>query len=102
MVSYLHHFFANHGLGERVVHLHADNCVGQNKNNYVMQVTVTGIHIHNNPLMFVIVPAVACDGRLTRDHHAVLSASRTHKVLSRLVFRPSKEAVPAMCCQLSR
>ena len=33
IVSILHHFFEEHGLGEREVHLHADNCVGQNKNN---------------------------------------------------------------------
>lgn len=33
-ISYIHHFFQNHGLGETHVHLHADNCSGQNKNNY--------------------------------------------------------------------
>ena len=33
-ISYVHHYFANHGLGETSVHLHADNCAGQNKNNY--------------------------------------------------------------------
>ena len=32
----LHHFFETHGLGEKVVHLHADNCSGQNKNRYMM------------------------------------------------------------------
>ena len=36
VVSRLHYFFENHGLGEREVHLHADNCCGQNKNNYMM------------------------------------------------------------------
>ena len=33
-ISSIHHFFQNHGLGEMHVHLHADNCSGQNKNNY--------------------------------------------------------------------
>lgn len=33
-ISYVHHYFENHGLGETCVHLHADNCSGQNKNNY--------------------------------------------------------------------
>ena len=33
-ISYVHHFFEHHGLGETSVHLHADNCSGQNKNNY--------------------------------------------------------------------
>ena len=42
VVSMLHHFLATHGLGERCVHLHADNCVGQNKNNFVMQVLHIG------------------------------------------------------------
>ena len=35
-ISYVHHFFARHGLGEKHVHLHADNCSGQNKNNYFL------------------------------------------------------------------
>ena len=33
-ISFVHHFFEHHGLGETSVHLHADNCLGQNKNNY--------------------------------------------------------------------
>ena len=33
-ISSIHHFFENHGLGETCVHLHSDNCSGQNKNNY--------------------------------------------------------------------
>ena len=33
-ISYMHHYFQNHGLGETRVHLHAVNCSGQNKNNY--------------------------------------------------------------------
>jgi len=36
----IHHFFANHGLGETLVHLHADNCYGQN-NNGVLNVACT-------------------------------------------------------------
>ena len=38
VISLLHHFFETHSLGEEHVHLHADNCVGQNKNNAVIQV----------------------------------------------------------------
>ena len=41
VVSLLHPFFENHGLGESHVHLHADNCVGQNKNNIVIHVSYT-------------------------------------------------------------
>ena len=36
IVSRLHHFFEHHGLGEKNVYLHADNCKGQNKNNIRM------------------------------------------------------------------
>ena len=32
----LHHFFECHGFGETKVHLHADNCTGQNKNRFMM------------------------------------------------------------------
>ena len=37
VVSMLHHFFVHHGLGEETVHLHADNCGGQNKNAIMVQ-----------------------------------------------------------------
>ena len=33
MISYLHYFFSHHGLGESE---RADNCAGQNKNNYFL------------------------------------------------------------------
>lgn len=32
-ISYVHHYFQDHGLGKTCSHLHADNCSGQNKNN---------------------------------------------------------------------
>lgn len=35
-ISYVHDFFSNHGAGETDVQIHADNCGGQNKNNYVI------------------------------------------------------------------
>ena len=38
VVSLLHHFLKSHSLGEVNLHLHADNCAGQNKNNTVLQV----------------------------------------------------------------
>ena len=37
VISLLHHFLANHTLGETHLHLHADNCAGQNKNNFFLQ-----------------------------------------------------------------
>ncbi len=48
IVSMLHHFFGEHGLGEDNVKLHADNCVGQNKNNtmlhYLIWRVMVGLH----------------------------------------------------------
>ena len=37
IISMLHHFLSNFSLGEVNLHLHADNCSGQNKNRYMMQ-----------------------------------------------------------------
>ena len=36
VISMLHFFFDHHGLGEQELYLHADNRVGQNKNNTVI------------------------------------------------------------------
>ena len=48
IVSMLLHLFKNHGLGEERVHLHADNCGGQNKNaimvQYLLWRVMTGQH----------------------------------------------------------
>lgn len=39
-ISLLHHYLQTHGLKEKHLCLHADNCVGQNKNNMVVQYLV--------------------------------------------------------------
>ena len=48
VISRLHHFFSTHTFGESSVHLHADNCSGQNKNRhviaYLMWRILTGRH----------------------------------------------------------
>ena len=35
-ISYVHFYFQHHGLGETDAQLSADNCTGQNKNNYFL------------------------------------------------------------------
>ena len=58
IVSMLQHFFKVHSLGECDVHLNADNCVEQNKNNtmlqYLMWCTMVGLH-RRITLSFLIV-----------------------------------------------
>lgn len=48
VISLLDHFFSNYGLGERSAYFTADNCVGQNKNNaliqYLMYRICSGLH----------------------------------------------------------
>nr|XP_022294254.1 uncharacterized protein LOC111104539 isoform X2 [Crassostrea virginica] len=48
VTSMLHHHFMYHGLGEKDVKLHMDNCSGQNKNNtvigYGLWRVMTGLH----------------------------------------------------------
>lgn len=36
VISYIHHFLDNYGLGEMDLFLHADNCAGQNKNSFMI------------------------------------------------------------------
>ena len=48
VISFIHHYFDNFGLGEQTVHLRADNCTGQNKNKYMISYlcwrVLTGLH----------------------------------------------------------
>ena len=32
----LHHFFEHHGFGKSIAHLHANDCIGKNKNRFIM------------------------------------------------------------------
>lgn len=56
VISRLHFFFANHGLGERQAFLHADNCTGQNKNNCMMHYLVWRVltHRHSDITIFFL------------------------------------------------
>jgi hypothetical protein len=57
VISLLDHFFTNYGLGETTVYLTADNCVGQNKNNALIQYLVYRIlsNLHNKIEMSFLV-----------------------------------------------
>ena len=58
VISMIDHYFTLHGCQEKDVKLHADNCVGQNKNNalihYLLWRTMTGRH-RSAELSFMLV-----------------------------------------------
>lgn len=64
VISRLHYFFENYGLGETDVYLHADNCTGQNRNNYD---TVSFV-AHSNQYPY--------------KHHTLIPTCWTHQVLT--------------------
>ena len=39
VISLVHHYLSHNSLGARNIHFHADNCSGQNKNNYMIRVS---------------------------------------------------------------
>ena len=41
-ISYFYYFLEHHGLGETNGHYHADNCGGQNRNNFFLWYTSLG------------------------------------------------------------
>lgn len=58
VISLLDHFFTNYGLGEKTVYLTADNCVGQNKNNALIQYLMYRVlsNLHNKiEISFLVV-----------------------------------------------
>lgn len=56
-ISYVHYYFAHLGLGETDVHLNADNCSGQNRNNYFVWYLAWRIlmHLHDTILYSFLV-----------------------------------------------
>lgn len=104
VISLLDHFFANYGLGEKWVHLTADNCVGQNKNNallqYLMYRVLTGLH-DKIDLSFLIVghTKFSPDGYfgLIKRHYR-RSQVYTYDQLSDIVESSSKNGHNACVC----
>ena len=48
VVSYVHHYIENHGVNASIIHLNADNCTGQNKNNTLIQYLAWRVLTHRN------------------------------------------------------
>ena len=65
-VSFVHHYFHGQGLGKTSVHLHADNCTGQNKNNlFLWYLTWRVIHqLHHSINYFFL---IACHTKFGPD-----------------------------------
>lgn len=74
VISCLQFFFDKHGLGEKTVFLHADNCTGQNKNN---------------------TPSLASHDKATLFHHTIIPCCRSHEVCTRLVLWSVQATMPA-------
>ena len=96
VISLLDHFFTNYGLGEKWAHLTADNCVGQNKNNaliqYLMYRVLTGLH-DRIELSFLIVGHTKFSpdgyfGLIKRDYRR--SQIYTYEQLATIVKSSSK------------
>ena len=65
----MHHYLELHSLHEESCHLHADNCVGQNKNRYVLSYLMWRVLSGRNKtitLSFMCVGHIRCmvDGNL--------------------------------------
>ena len=50
IASMLHHYLEHYGRGETHLIIHADNCVGQNKNNIVMEYLAWRVSVSLNTL----------------------------------------------------
>lgn len=106
VISLLDHFFTNYGLGEKWVHLTADNCAGQNKNNallqYLMYRVLTGLH-DKIELSFLIVghTKFSPDGYFGLiKHHYRRSQVYTYDQLANIVESSSKSG-HNVCARLS-
>ena len=51
IISFLHHYLENYCQGVNALYFHADNCVGQNKNNYVIQYLIWCILTGRNDII---------------------------------------------------
>jgi len=83
VVSYLHFFFENYGLGETNVQLHCDNCSGQNKNKIVL---------------------LYCAWRVAIGLHKSITLNfliAGHKICTRLVFWPPQAGIQTPCSIVS-
>ncbi|XP_038055788.1 uncharacterized protein LOC119727795 [Patiria miniata] len=71
VISFVHHFFRQYGLGESNAHLHCDNCSGQNKNRfrlwYLLWRCSCGLH-RSIQLHFMVVGHTACSSSGTVAH----------------------------------
>ena len=47
VISLIHHALEHYSFREEELHLHADNCLGQNKNNANLQVNKLYFMLHN-------------------------------------------------------
>ena len=102
VISMLHHYFEVHAFHEPVCQLHADNCVGQNKNRFVLAYlawrVITGLH-QDITLSFMRVGHTRClvDGNFGLIKQCYRSADvDTVAQLSQVVSKSSQTNTPQM------
>lgn len=89
VISLLDHFFLNHGLGEMSAYLTADNCVGQNKNNaliqYLMYRVLSDLH-SKIEMSFLVVGHT----KFSPDSHFGLIKQRYRMKMTKIVLALSR------------
>lgn len=88
IVSYIHHYLSNYSSGEKNLYKHADNCVGQNKNNIVIGYLVWRV-INNLNAFITFLPAghtkFGCDwafGLLKKNLSKASSLSQIEEIVA--------------------
>ena len=85
IISLLHHFLETHNFGEAELHLHADNCSGQNKNRYIVEQRID-VHVHVCIYLLIqIHDAVSCmesDDWPQQENHTIFLDCWSHKILT--------------------
>ena len=92
VISLIHHALENYGLGEEKLHLHADNCSGQNKNNAMIEVSKLLLQKIRSSLFSIVPDVASSDGAPKRDNN-LFHDGRAYKVCSRLLLWSSQEKI---------
>ena len=93
VISYLHHYLQNQGIRAHKIHLNADNCTGQNKNNALMQYlawrVLTGL---NKSIKISFLPVATLSSRQIVDSGFLSSASGRLMLVALRILRMNPQS----------